>query len=85
MGYWYSYNEITYVVSGTCAGFSGDGSGIPIEIFRIDSTYDEKILELTTTTGGVFSGVWVDNTDTCYAAARQDDTRVGRSKNGIAG
>jgi hypothetical protein len=85
MGYWYSYNTITYIVSGTCTGFSGNGSGIPVEIFRLDGTYDEKILELTTTTGGIFSGVWVDNTDTLYAAARQDDTHVGRSRNGEAG
>jgi hypothetical protein len=86
LAYWYTYNTITYVVSGTCTGFSGDGSGIPVDIFRVvDSLQDEKILELTTTTGGIFTGVWVDNTDTLYAAARQDDTHVGRSTNGSAG
>jgi len=86
MGYWYTYNAITYTVSGTCVGFSGDGSGIPIDIYRVNTTIqDETILNLTTTTGGVFTGNWIDNTDILYAAARQDDTHVGRSTNGIAG
>jgi hypothetical protein len=86
LSYWYTYNTITYVVSGTCSGYSGDGSGIPVDIFRVvDSLQDEKILELTTTTGGVFSGYWIDNTDTLYASARQDDTHIGRSRNGTAG
>lgn len=86
MGYWYTYNNIYYIVSGTCTGYSGDGSGIPIDIYRVNtSTNDDLILNLTTTTGGVFTGYWVDNTDTLYAAARQDDTHVGRSRNGTAG
>jgi hypothetical protein len=85
MGYWYTYNTITYTVSGTCAGFSGDGSGIGVDIFRKNTTIqDDLILNLTTTTGGIFTGQWVDNTDTLYAAARQDDTHVGRSADGTA-
>lgn len=85
MGYWYTYNAITYVISGTCSGFGGDGSGIPIDIYRVVSnTQDEMILNTTTTTGGVFSTTWIDNTDTLYATARQDDTHVGRSSNGVA-
>jgi hypothetical protein len=86
LGMWYTYNNITYIVSGTCSGFSGDGSGIPIEIYRVvSSTADEQILNLTTVAGGTFTGTWVDNNDTLYAVARQDDTHVGRSKNGPAG
>lgn len=86
MGYWYTYNDINYTVSGTCSGYSGDGSGIGVDIYRVVSTtQDEMILSLTTTAGGIFSGKWVDNTDTLYAAARQDDTHVGRSTNGVAG
>ena len=86
MGYWYTYNAITYTVSGTCTGFSSDGSGIPVEIYRINSsTSDELILNTTTIAGGTFSTTWIDNTDTLYAAARQDDTHVGRSKNRTAG
>jgi hypothetical protein len=85
MGYWYTYNTITYIVSGTCSGYSGDGSGIPIDIYRVVSqTHDDLILNLTTTAGGLFSGVWIDNTDILYASARQDDSHVGRSSNGVA-
>ena len=85
MGYWYTYNNITYVVSGTCSGYSGDGSGIPVDIYRVSSTQDEMVSNTTTTTGGNFSLNWIDNTDTLYATARQDDTHVGRSSNGLAG
>ena len=85
MGYWYTYNAITYTVSGTCTGYNGVGSGITIDIYRVVSaTQDENILNLITTTGGVFTGQWIDNTDTLYATARQDDTHVGRSRNGNA-
>lgn len=85
MGYWYTYNNITYVVSGTCSGFSGDGSGIDVDIFRVTGTDQyEQILDLKTVSGGTFNGNWVDNTDTLFAVARQDDTHVGRSKNGTA-
>lgn len=84
LSYWYTYNSINYTVSGTCSGYNGDGSGIPVEIYRVTTDYDEHVLTLTTTTGGVFSGLFVDNTDTLYATARQDDTHVGRSKNGTA-
>lgn len=85
MGYWYTYNNITYTISGTCTGYINDGSGIPIQIYRkTTNIYDELILNLTTTTGGIFSGSWIDNTDTLYAAARQDDSHVGRSRNGSA-
>ena len=86
MGMWYTYNNITFVVSGTCSGFSGDGSGIPVDIYRYTSAnQEEEILNLTTTAGGTFTGNWVDDTDTLFAAARQDDTHVGRSRNGTAG
>jgi len=52
MGYWYTYNSITYMISGTCTGFSGDGSGIGIDIFRKNTTTnDDLILNLTTIAG----------------------------------
>jgi len=84
MGYWYTYNNITYTISGTCTGFSSDGSGIPIDIYRVNTQYDDLILTTTTDTGGTFTTWWVDNTDTLYAVGRQDDTHVGRSRNGLA-
>lgn len=86
IGYWFTYNSISFVVSGTCSGYGSDGSGIPVDIYRvISSTQDELILNLTTVAGGTFTGTWIDNTDTLYAVARQDDTHVGRSINGLAG
>lgn len=86
MGYWYTYNSITYTLSGTCSGYLGDGSGIPIDFYRVvSSTQDEMILNTTTISGGVFTTSWIDNTDILYAVARQDDSHVGRSSNGVAG
>lgn len=85
MGYWYTYNSISYTLSGTCSGYNGDGSGIPVDFYRvISNNQDEMILNTTTTTGGVFTTQWIDNTDILYATARQDDTHVGRSANGSA-
>ena len=86
-GMYYTYNGISYTVSGTCSGFGGDGSGIPVDVFRINTSTGEedKILNLTTAVGGTFSGQWIDNTDTLFAVARQDNTHVGRSGNYQAG
>ena len=84
-GYYYTYNNITFTISGVCSNYTGNGSGISVDIYRVVSgTWDEPILNLTTTTGGVFSGTWIDNTDTIYASARQDSTHLGRSANGTA-
>ncbi len=85
LAYWYTYNSITYTVSGTCTGFSGNGSGINVDIYRIIGSTEEHLLSLTTIAGGTFSELWIDNTDTLYAAAQQDSTHVGSSINGTAG
>ena len=85
MGYWYTYNAITFTISGVCSGYAGDGSRISIDIYRKNSaTNDDLILNLTTIAGGSFSGTWIDNTDTLYAVGRESDTRVGRSADGIS-
>ena len=84
MGIWYTYNSITYPISGTCSGYSGDGSGIPIEFYRITDTQTEHILDTITSANGIFSTTWIDDTDYIYASARQDDFRIGRSANGLA-
>jgi hypothetical protein len=85
MGYWYTYNNIIFTVSGICSAYDGDGSGISVDFFRYNtSNADEHILNLTTTTGGYFIGQFIDNTDTLYAVARQSDTKVGRSGNNTA-
>lgn len=85
MGHWYTYNTITYTVSGTCSGYINDGSNIDIDVFRIlDVDKYEQVLSLKTIVGGTFSGQFVNNTDTLFVSARQDDTHVGRSANGTA-
>ncbi len=87
VGLWYTYNSITFTVSGTCSGFAGDGSGIPVDIYRKAKigAYDDLILQLTTTAGGTFTGKWADNTDTLYAVAKEDSTHIGRSADMSAG
>jgi hypothetical protein len=77
-----TYHAITYNVSGTVSGYSGDGSGITVEIHRTDT--DEKVLSATTVAGGTYSLTWYDNVVTLYAQARQDATHVGRSDDGVA-
>ncbi len=86
-GYYYTYNNIMFTVSGQCIRYTGDGSGISVDIYRVVSgitVYDEPLLNLTTTANGYFTGTWVDNTDILYASARQDSTRIGRSAKGSA-
>jgi len=82
-GVYLNYHTITFSFSKTIAYYTGDGSGITVDIHRADT--EEKVLELTTVAGGTFSGVWYDDTVALYAVARQSDTKVGRSANFIAG
>ncbi len=81
-GIWTTFHCITYALSGTVSGYTGDGSGITVEAHRSDT--DELIGTTTTATGGTYSITWYDNTIDCYAHARQDATHVGRSDNGTA-
>ena len=84
-GYYYTYNNILFTVSGYCYNYTGDGSGIPIKIYKqAISTSDESVLALTTTVGGYFSGLWIDDNDILYADAIQDSTHIGRSLNNTA-
>jgi hypothetical protein len=78
----YTYHCITRTISGTIRNYSGDGSGITVEIHRSDT--DEKIVSTTTIAGGTFSVTWYDNTINCYAHAKQDTNHVGRSDDALA-
>jgi hypothetical protein len=75
-----TYHDITYTVSGTISGYTGDGSGITVDIWN----KDEDWLEATTTTtaGGAYTAT-VRTRDTVYAVARQDDTHCGRSADDV--
>lgn len=72
-----SYRTITYDISGSVSGYTGDGSGIAVNVFRDDDK--RKVLSLTTSTGGAFASKWYYNTIPVYCEAFQDDTHLGRS------
>jgi hypothetical protein len=79
---YYTYHSIPYIVSGTVSGYTGDGSGIPVSIYRYAN--NELVFSLTTGVGGTFSTIWYDNTEELYAVARQSSTLLGRSDNTLA-
>jgi hypothetical protein len=77
-----TYHAITYTVNGTVSGYTGDGSGLTVDVRRTDT--DEKIGSATTAAGGGYSLTWYDNTINLAADLQQDATHVGRSANGTA-
>lgn len=77
---WITYHALTFTLSGNVRGYTGDGSSITVDVFRDDT--DEKLYTTTTSAGGSYSVTLYDDTLTYYAVARQDDTHMGRSKNG---
>lgn len=77
-----TYHAITRTVSGTISGFSGDGSGIAVDFYRVDT--HERVLRLTSAAGGTLSGTWYDDTVQLKSETQQDATHVGRSANGLA-
>lgn len=72
-----TYHEIDFTVSGTITGYTGDGSGITVDVFTLPD--DALITTVTSTAGGNYSATVYDNVNAHYAVARQDSTRVGRS------
>lgn len=77
-----AYSTITRTVSGQLVGYTGDGSGIPVDIFRADT--DEKVGSVTSAVGGSYTFTWYDNAVNLYAVARQTDQLVGRSSDQVA-
>jgi hypothetical protein len=77
-----TYYNISYTLTGSISGSTGDGSGVTVTFFRSDT--DEEVANTTTVTGGSFTKTYYDNTIPLYAVARQDDTHVGRSANSTA-
>lgn len=77
--WWTTISQITYTVSGTITGYSGDGSGLSVDVF---STYqDTYITTVTSAIGGTYTATVYDNTNAHFVVVRQDSTRVGRSDN----
>lgn len=81
-GIWCTYHSITFTVAGTISGYTGDGSGIEVGVYR--AATGEKVLELTTAVGGTFTTQWYDNTEELFVEAMQDATHLGRSANSLA-
>lgn len=77
-----TYHALTWSFSGTVTGYTGDGSGIIVEIHRVDN--DQKLYEATTAAGGTYSATVYDNVVSLYGHARQDGTHMGRSDDGVA-
>lgn len=76
MSCWFSYSTFTYTISGTISGYTGDGSGITVELF--DPT-DVKISSTTTAVGGTYTFTVLDNRAGYWTQARQSNTLMGRS------
>lgn len=72
---WLTYRAMPRTVAGTVSGYTGDGSGIAVEIFNAN---DELVATATTSAGGGYTATVYDER-THYAIARQDSTHVGRS------
>jgi hypothetical protein len=71
-------HAITYTIAGTMSNYSSTGSGIRVNA-HLDST-GEKMTTALSTTGGVFTMVWYDDTADMYVEAYEDSTHKGRSK-----
>lgn len=78
----FTYHTITSTVAGTVTGYTGDGSGIVVEIF--DTATGNKIGSATTITGGDYTFTWYDDVNEVFAVAEQAAGYVGRSDNGTA-
>jgi hypothetical protein len=75
--YWLlSYRTLPYTISGAVVNYSGDGSGIAVDIFNAN---DERVATTTTTAGGTFTTTVYDDSTLHYAVARQSATLRGRS------
>lgn len=79
-----TYHSITFTISGTLSEYTGDGSGIEVDLFRKNGAHRDHIGTVTTTTGGAYTFTWYDDTETVFAVSRQDSTHAGRSDDGLA-
>lgn len=74
---WTTHHEIEFEVTGTVTGFTGDGSGIAIELW--DQTDRKRVGTATTAVGGGYTVKCYDDTHTYYTEARTSSTLMGRS------
>ncbi len=70
LGVWFTYHSIYYTIQGTLSGWTGDGSGYKVRVWRTGTTTSfDLIEEVDTTTDGAWSCVWYDNVDHIIATA----------------
>ena len=77
-----TYHVITHTKTFQLEGYSGDGSGITVDVFRDDT--DEKIASGVSAAGGASNIILYDDAMTIYGVARQSTGREGRSRNTVA-
>lgn len=76
---WIDYSAMTYTVAGTVNSYTGDGSGITVDIIDPDGV---KVNSATTSAGGGYTAEVYDARPLHKAIAQQDSTHAGRSANG---
>jgi len=77
-----TFHSITETVTGTVSGYTGDGSGLTVHLFREDT--DEYLGTATTAAGGGYTFTWYSDNMNLYATCRQSDVLCGRSTDGKA-
>ena len=77
-----TFHSITETVTGTVSGYTGDGSGLTVHLFREDT--DEYLGTATTAAGGGYTFTWYSDNMNLYATCRQSDALCGRSTDGKA-
>lgn len=76
----FTYHSITYTVSGTVSGSSG--GTVTLNLCRANT--GERVLTTTRTGNGTYTFTWYDDTENVFVEARESDTLLGRSDNGVA-
>lgn len=74
-----AYHTIYRTISVSVTGYSGDGSGMEVKIFREDTR--EWLKTVTTTIGGTATFTWYDDVTPIYGLCYVDGTKKGRSDN----
>lgn len=76
---WATYHSITFAETRAETNYTGDGSGITVDIFRVDT--NEWLYRATSVAGGNYVITMYDNALSYFSATQQDSAHVGRSAN----
>lgn len=78
-----TYRTSTFTVTGTVSGYTGDGSGLTVTVYRSDT--GEYMGSATTAAGGTFTFIAYQDGDYIFGSVFQDATHKGRSVDLYAG